>query len=186
MVWMEWNQVKDQITPACQSLIESFDIYKDLQILTSKLQFRKSCLRNFCSATLLLKSGCKNGLTLHEIGSLLYREDEDEPSVIENLLKKTEELTKLLKPDIAINLMKVKKFAVRKNSIDEWIIVDKCENENLEIEKSESNFDESTNNTFSKKDSSNEKGINLFHDEKKINKELIVDDEWIQITKPKE
>jgi len=41
------------------------------------LKFREKCLRCFKIVNILLKEAAKNGLTLYDIGNILYKLDDD-------------------------------------------------------------------------------------------------------------
>lgn len=92
LVWMEWPQAKKKWTPTELDYISRINPKADVERLTKHFKFRDICLRNFRIAETTLKKGALAGLTLFEIGALLYRDDPDFPSPIEEIIKKTEEL----------------------------------------------------------------------------------------------
>ena len=61
------------------------------------LYFRDKCLRNFVIANMLLKKGAAAGLTLHQIASIIYKEEEDDASVLNNIVNKAEFLANIEK-----------------------------------------------------------------------------------------
>ena len=54
----------------------------DVKLLTSKLKFRKECIKNFKIANIFLKKAAEAGLTLYEIANIMYKTDPDEESIL--------------------------------------------------------------------------------------------------------
>ena len=77
--------------------IKSIDPKKDCQILNSRLKFRKICLRNIRISETVLKKAAEANLTIYDIGTILFREDEDILSDIENIINHTDEVYNLFK-----------------------------------------------------------------------------------------
>ena len=77
--------------------IKSIDPKKDCQILNSRLKFRKICLRNIRISETVLKKATEANLTIYDIGTILFREDEDILSDIENIINHTDEVYNLFK-----------------------------------------------------------------------------------------
>lgn len=50
------------------------------------MRIREQCIRNFRIAGVVLKRGAEKGLSLFDIGQILYRPDEDIRSEIEKIL----------------------------------------------------------------------------------------------------
>eukprot|EP00357_Protocruzia_adherens_P017112 CAMPEP_0115033952 /NCGR_PEP_ID=MMETSP0216-20121206/40287_1 /TAXON_ID=223996 /ORGANISM="Protocruzia adherens, Strain Boccale" /LENGTH=692 /DNA_ID=CAMNT_0002412595 /DNA_START=459 /DNA_END=2538 /DNA_ORIENTATION=+ len=95
--WMEWAQTREPICKKGLEHIEKLDPRADVEKLKKNLYLRDRCLRNFRVAGLLLKKGAKAGLTLHQIGTLLYRPDyDDTPSEVEVVVEKAVNLAKIL------------------------------------------------------------------------------------------
>ena len=65
---MDWPQVKEPFTSEELAYIEKIDPIEDIKILSSVLNFREICLRNFRIAETLLKKGAAAGLSLFDIG----------------------------------------------------------------------------------------------------------------------
>ncbi len=57
--------------------------------MTKYCNLRDICLRNFIIANKVLLKGANMGLTLFEIGCILYRDGDDEVTVIQQLIDKT-------------------------------------------------------------------------------------------------
>ncbi len=55
----------------------------------------------------MLKKGATAGLTLFEIGTLLYRDDPDFPSPIEEIIRKTEELCHTIKTSVPRGVLQI-------------------------------------------------------------------------------
>ena len=69
----------------------TFAMYR---LLLSLYLFLKKCLRNFIIVNILIKMGAKAGLTLLEIAQLIYLEDEDSKSILNDLASRAAILTK--------------------------------------------------------------------------------------------
>jgi len=54
------------------------------------LKFRNICLRNFRLAETVLQIGVKQGLTLYQIGTILYTEDPDQKAPIQEIIENAE------------------------------------------------------------------------------------------------
>jgi hypothetical protein len=191
---MEWPQVKQPFTQSCLDYISSIDIHKDLDLLTSKLNFRKICIRNFIIAQLLLKKCALKNLTAFEIGSLLYQEDEDQISEIQSLVKKCDELKKMLKPQIIQNpsflkIVNMQKEMAKKNFVlqkEGWEII-----ESNKFKTPLKQFRIRTVSDFYDSISEERKNkLSVHKDELKERNGTPLDnastcDEWIEIQKPK-
>lgn len=97
IVWMSWPQSQVPFSKEELKHIENIDLEADLTILNSRLDIRSKCLKMFILANILLKIAAKKGFTLFEIGNMVYRNQEEEPSLLQKLLDKTKELFKLHK-----------------------------------------------------------------------------------------
>jgi Phosphatidylinositol 3- and 4-kinase/Ubiquitin family len=105
LCWMNWNQVKEPITQECYEFIESLDPLKDITILQEAITFRDKCLRNIRISALLLKKGAKAGLSLYNIGTLLYRKGySDIPSPVEKIIEDAYNLYKTINKSISSRL----------------------------------------------------------------------------------
>eukprot|EP00828_Plagiopyla_frontata_P022867 TRINITY_DN2943_c0_g2_i1.p1 TRINITY_DN2943_c0_g2~~TRINITY_DN2943_c0_g2_i1.p1 ORF type:complete len:332 (+),score=64.11 TRINITY_DN2943_c0_g2_i1:1284-2279(+) len=87
---MEYPQAKVAFTQQELTHIRKIDIEKDVKLLSSKLKFRKACLRNFKIAGIVLKRCAEEGLTLFDIGQIIYKEDPDELSIIQQIIVRVE------------------------------------------------------------------------------------------------
>lgn len=84
LVWMDYPQASEPFSEEELAFIDKIDPVEDCQRLKEKLGFRHICLRNFRVAETLLKKCAKAGLTLKQIGMIMYRKeqlssDEEEP-----------------------------------------------------------------------------------------------------------
>jgi hypothetical protein len=92
LCWFSWPQVREPICQELMSIIEQIDPVKDICMLKRLFPFRDNCLKNFRIAAVLLKKGARAGLTLHQIASLLYRQNfDDAVSAVERTVEKAEE-----------------------------------------------------------------------------------------------
>lgn len=105
LCWMNWQQCKDSIDEMCLDFINSIDPVKDITFLNEILPFRDKCLRNIRISTLLLKKGANSGLSLSQIGSIMYRDGyEQNPSIIEQVIKKSLGLYKTINKSLSTRL----------------------------------------------------------------------------------
>ncbi|CAE7772932.1 PI4KG4, partial [Symbiodinium pilosum] len=94
VVWMDWPQAKKPFDKPELDYIRMLDPEKDAKNIETQLGVRRECLRLLEVTTKLLKFGAERGLTLHQIGLILYREDPDDgdgthkPSVLESIISR--------------------------------------------------------------------------------------------------
>lgn len=97
LCWMNWPQAKEPIRQECLDYIENMDPLSYISVLQETMPFRDVCLRNVRIAALLMKKGAKAGLSLFNIGSMLYRKGfSDTPSVIEKVIEDAYDLYKTI------------------------------------------------------------------------------------------
>lgn len=110
LCWMNWPQAKEAIVPECLEYIESMDPLSYISALQETMPFRDICLRNIRIAALLIKKGAKAGLSLYNIGSMLYRKGySDTPSVIEKVIEDAYDLYKTITKNLNSRL-KLEKY----------------------------------------------------------------------------
>lgn len=110
LCWMGWNHTKEPITPECYEFIEALDPLGDIRFLQETMPFRDVCLRNIRISALLLKKGAKAGLSLYNIGTLLYRKEfSDIPSPIEKIIDDAYDLYKTINKSLTPRL-KIEKY----------------------------------------------------------------------------
>ena len=94
---MGWPQTKSDIDPLCLEYIKALDPVSDIAFLKETMPFRDTCLRNIRISGILLKKGADSGLTLDQIGSMLYRNgNEQSLSVIEEVVSKATSMYKTI------------------------------------------------------------------------------------------
>jgi hypothetical protein len=90
--WLTWPQAKQPFDDEVREYIQRIDIEKDAKML-EKLGISADSVRNMKVSTTLLKKAAANNLNLYDIGALLCRvTGQNEPSEIELLVKRAEEL----------------------------------------------------------------------------------------------
>ena len=110
LCWMSWPQAKEPITPKCLEYIEAMDPLENIKFLQEAMQFRDKCLRNIRISSLLLKKGAKAGLSLYNIGTMLYRKGYSEtPSVIEKIIEDAYDLWRMISKNLSSRL-KLERF----------------------------------------------------------------------------
>lgn len=78
--------------------ISSLNPLENVIALTQRLKMRDDCMTNYRAAEIFLKKGAKAGLTLHEIASLIYRDDPEEKSKFEEIMEKSRTIYSTMKP----------------------------------------------------------------------------------------
>jgi len=97
IIWMEWPHVHKPWTLTELDFIRKIDPKADIEKLTKHFKFRDICLRNFRIAETVLKKFALAGLTIHEIGTFMYRDDPEIESPIEAIIKETEEFVETMR-----------------------------------------------------------------------------------------
>jgi len=97
MCWMGWEQSNKPFTPDMLKYISKIDIVEDIKNLSQNIKIKDKSLKNVRIANTVLKIGAANGLTLNQIGSMIYRSglDENQPSLVETLVDKAEKIINL-------------------------------------------------------------------------------------------
>ena len=97
LCWMSWPHVKEPITPKACEYVTRLDPLEDIRMLKQCLPVRDKCLRNVRIAGILLKKGIEAGLSLYDIGCIMYRSEDDVPSVLERAVANAEQIYSLVK-----------------------------------------------------------------------------------------
>eukprot|EP00929_Paragymnodinium_shiwhaense_P010096 TRINITY_DN11458_c0_g2_i1.p1 TRINITY_DN11458_c0_g2~~TRINITY_DN11458_c0_g2_i1.p1 ORF type:complete len:594 (-),score=137.49 TRINITY_DN11458_c0_g2_i1:289-2070(-) len=89
--WMNWPQAKMPFGPAELAYVANLNAQKDSELLEKSLGISRKVLKLHEIITLLLKTACEHGLTLYQIGTLIYRDDsqgadEAKPSPLEEAM----------------------------------------------------------------------------------------------------
>lgn len=101
LCWMAWPHVRDPCTEDTKAYVAQIDPLKDICRLKDKFPIRDACLRNIRIASLLLVRGVEAGLTLYDIGQIMYRAGYgDTPSDLEKLVVKATKLHDALKKNL--------------------------------------------------------------------------------------
>ena len=87
---MSWPQAKEPFTLASLEFIDALDPFQDARMIQKRSQLREKCLRNFIISCLVLKKAAIKNFTLYDIGTILYRSDDDQITVVQSLISKTE------------------------------------------------------------------------------------------------
>lgn len=87
-IWMDWPMVRKPVSDRVKSYIEHLDAEAEAHILDNELDgnLRAGSLQTLKIATMLLQKGVAAGLTLYDIGLLIYSRRED-PSHLSELGK---------------------------------------------------------------------------------------------------
>lgn len=93
-VWLEWPQAKVPFDERGKAYIRDLDIDADIEHLRTNLGIRETCLRTMRITGMLLKKGAAAGLTLHQIATIICRNDLDAPSELEIMCSQASKLVK--------------------------------------------------------------------------------------------
>lgn len=79
-VWMDWPAARQPMSKETLTYISNLDPNSEARILRDELgeTIRPGCLRSLKIATCLLQKGAAAGLSLYDIGSLMYTRDPDD------------------------------------------------------------------------------------------------------------
>jgi hypothetical protein len=106
LCWMDFPQSKDLIEESCLEYISMIDPLKDISFLKENFSFPDKSLMFLRISSILLKKGAQAGLSLNQIGSLLYRKEyESSPSVIEEVVQKSIEFYKTITKSLTTRLI---------------------------------------------------------------------------------
>lgn len=95
MCWMGWEQTKQPLSEKLKDYVLQIDILDDMNKLSEIVKIRPKCLQNYIIANVTLQEGVAAGLTLYDIGMLIYRPEFSEtPSIVETLCEQARQYTK--------------------------------------------------------------------------------------------
>lgn len=104
-VWMDWPMIRKPLSPSVRRYIECLDAESDVRRLTNELNgiFRPGALQGLKIATALLQKGIAAGLTLYDVGLLMYirRDEPYERSELEKIVNEAEEASQARERHIA-------------------------------------------------------------------------------------
>jgi len=83
--WLNWSQANQPFDEEILRYIEKIDIEEDARILF-ELGISSESVKTMIVSSTLLKKGAASGLTLFDIGSIVCREDPDQPSALEEMM----------------------------------------------------------------------------------------------------
>jgi len=111
LCWMSWPQSREAVSDEDCEHIFKIDILGDMSVLKRNFSFSDTVLKNMRAAHLVLRKGLAKGLTLHQIGSIIYRQEFDSTSSkLEHILTKAEEFFKAANKSLAERLKSERKF----------------------------------------------------------------------------
>eukprot|EP00737_Agarophyton_chilense_P000586 gb/GEZJ01000654.1/.p1 GENE.gb/GEZJ01000654.1/~~gb/GEZJ01000654.1/.p1 ORF type:complete len:719 (-),score=95.62 gb/GEZJ01000654.1/:2234-4390(-) len=94
-IWMDWPMIRQPLSDSVKAYIECLDAESESRILDDELdgKLRSGSLRALKVATMLLQKGAAAGLTLYDIGLLIYsrRGDPHSKSELEKIMIEAEE-----------------------------------------------------------------------------------------------
>eukprot|EP01117_Protostelium_nocturnum_P017953 TRINITY_DN739_c0_g1_i1.p1 TRINITY_DN739_c0_g1~~TRINITY_DN739_c0_g1_i1.p1 ORF type:complete len:403 (+),score=169.37 TRINITY_DN739_c0_g1_i1:948-2156(+) len=89
--WMNYSQAKKPFSESSLEFINSFDLERNISLLSTHLAVRKECLRVMQISVTLLKRAAAAGLNAFQIGKFASRRNLEDPSDLENLVAKINE-----------------------------------------------------------------------------------------------
>ena len=82
VAWMSWPQAQKPFGERELAYIRSLNGSRDSRLLSKCLGVRRECLRLMEVTTKLLQIGAEHGLTLYDIGMIMFREDQSDDSQV--------------------------------------------------------------------------------------------------------
>jgi hypothetical protein len=96
LCWLDWPQARQPFSERTLEWLRAYDVDECVSRLRCELDVREPCLVLVRAAGMLLKMGAAAGLCLHDIASILVRQDMDTPSVIEKQVQRAQELSAMM------------------------------------------------------------------------------------------
>ncbi|GBG28244.1 Phosphatidylinositol 4-kinase gamma 2 [Hondaea fermentalgiana] len=94
--WLDWPQAHVPFSASTLRWIEEYDVDACIQILQRDLNVRTPCLQLMRVVAMVMKKGARAGLCLHDIASIIARQDVDKPSVLETQVSRARELAQMM------------------------------------------------------------------------------------------
>lgn len=85
LCWMKWPQAKEPFTSKCIELAEALEPLNGIFLLSERLGLSDESLKNLRMVGELVKKAARRGLTLFDLGTLVYRKSGQQPSVLETI-----------------------------------------------------------------------------------------------------
>jgi len=86
IVWMSWPQAKEPFSLTCIEYVQNLRYEKEAKDAAKYLGINRDPLRLMKCSAILLQIGLSYGLTLFDIGTIMYRQDLDTPSVLQDII----------------------------------------------------------------------------------------------------
>jgi len=93
--WLTWPQAKEEFDEETKQYVRNIDLEADMETLSRELGIRSECLKTMKITSTLLKKAVEKNLTLYDIGAIVCRTNGDQPSELEIMCAKAEELANL-------------------------------------------------------------------------------------------
>lgn len=93
LCWLDWPQTRQPFSKETKQWLDAYDVDKFIDQLRRELNIREPCLQLIRSSGNLLKKGVKANLCLHDIASIVVRQDMDVPSILETQMTRAIELS---------------------------------------------------------------------------------------------
>jgi len=84
--WLNWPQAKQPFDERTKQFIGEINVQSDAETLR-QMGFREEAIRTMVVSTTLLKKGAVAGLNPFQIGTMMCREDLEQPSLLEEMVK---------------------------------------------------------------------------------------------------
>ena len=97
LCWLDWPQARQPFSERTLEWLRAYDVEECVSRLRRELDVREPCLALVRAAGMLLKMGAAAGLCLHDIASILVRQDIDSPSVLEKQVQRAHELSAMMR-----------------------------------------------------------------------------------------
>jgi len=93
--WLTWPQAKEEFDEETKQYVRNIDLEADMETLSRELGIRSECLKTMKITSTLLKKAVEKNLSLYDIGAMVCRTNDDQPSELEIMCAKAEEQANL-------------------------------------------------------------------------------------------
>lgn len=118
-IWMDWSMIREPLSSDVKSYVARLDATSEARILSDELEngIRPGSLRSLKIATTLLKKGVAAGLTLYEIGLLIYtpRQFPEARSELQKIVEEAEDAGFARRSHISLETTTLSKYETENN-----------------------------------------------------------------------
>jgi len=94
--WLDWPQSRQPFSQTTLQWISDYSIEDNIRLLREQLNIRECCLDNLRYVGIMMKKGAAAGLCLHDIASMIARQEMDTPSAVEHQVARSNQLAQMM------------------------------------------------------------------------------------------